>query len=137
MSQQLHIYRCSFCDTIATSGVKTAWPPILCCACRRIMAYQSSEDVTSDRDRALLARGVVYNPFDPPRPPVTTRRCDAKGCHNHPEKADMIYLPGVGRFCSAPCADAGAAEHEAFMRRIGKLYDDMPWLRPTKEVARG
>ena len=84
--------------------------------------------------QALADRGLVFSPYRVPDAPVQMRGCDI--CRTRVPKAGMIHLVSVGRFCSEPCAQAGVERHEALMRRIETLHNEMPWLAPqAKETA--
>jgi hypothetical protein len=128
MADQLHLYMCSFDHTVASSTVRISpmHTPIKCIRCLRIMAYKWSQPITTEAERAIAARGVVFNPFTPSTTPFTKRPCDE--CRELVEKDALIHLPAVGRFCSMDCADKGVAKHEAFMQRVAKVKQDMPWL---------
>jgi hypothetical protein len=137
VSDLLHFYRCSQCHTTATTGVKrTPDLHLRCNACFRWMAFLWSLPIETDEQRGLAARGLVYNPFgqDAPRKVCTARRCDM--CPTYVERAAMIVLPCVGKFCSDDCAQRGVLRHQQVMERVEQLYQNEPGLRPKhKELA--
>ena len=60
---ELHTYRCQRCKTVATSPVKHHYGRPLCCnLCHSYMKFMWSEPITTDEQRALAARGPVWNP---------------------------------------------------------------------------
>lgn len=135
-AKQLHFFACSWCKSTATCTVLAPGTHIDCPLCHRWMAHKFSYAVQTDEDRALAARGLVLNPhlaLDPNR----LRHCDQ--CRQRVPLAGMIDLSAAGKFCSSACADAGAAKHERYMKRLQDEADaqalrERPWLR-QKESA--
>ena len=126
----LHWYQCSFCKVTATTTVRRHETRISCNACFRWMAFLWSLPIVSDEQRALAARGLVYNPYGTDeRAAYTKKPCDT--CREHVERDTMIVLQGVGKFCSEDCAQVGVLKHQQVMERVEKLYQDEPGLRPT------
>ena len=128
----LHTYQCSMCKTVATFTMRGPEVRIDCVLCHRWMRHLFAEPITTDAQRALAARGLVFSPHTQTR----TRHCDS--CRKQVERSGMIYLPGVGYFCETACADAGVAKHEAYMLRLQAERDEQkrreqPWLH--KESA--
>ena len=131
----LHTYRCSFCKTVATFPMRASL--LKCVVCLRWLTWLYATPITTDEQRALADRGLVFNPHMVGV--VNTKRpCDQ--CKQWVEKDAMIRLGVGGKYCSQPCADLGTEKHRAAMERmderLNKLYSDMPWLRPqVKESA--
>lgn len=132
---ELHLYQCWVCRTTLTTPIKSAGTgaPYRCLNDRTPMTFRYSWAVETDSDRALAARGTIYNPYALTPAVNTQRQCDS--CRAWVEKADMIRLGAGGKYCSAPCATLGTEKHRAVMARVESLYQERPWLRPVKETA--
>lgn len=76
------------------------------------MRYLWSERITTDQQRALAARGLVFQPYH-----AAPRIGFCGTCRKQCERAAMINLSPAGRFCSQACADEGVRVHEAYMQR--------------------
>jgi hypothetical protein len=116
VTDTLYTYRCKSCKTLAVASyrAKGHGDCVRCNVCRSPMPFLYAEPVTTTEQRAFWQRGLVYNPGAPERKPGLPT-CDICG-----EFASMlygVYLIGVGRFCSAKCADEGVEKHEAAMER--------------------
>ena len=59
MADELHTYRCSNCLTLATAPMRGR---TRCVICYTPMKHIYSQPVETDADRALAARGTVFNP---------------------------------------------------------------------------
>lgn len=132
----LHLYRCSFCKTVATSPrwFNPLEHPIKCNRCLRIMGYLYAQPIETEEQRAIAAQGIVFNPFlDTARPAFRTTPCGT--CRAFTPVEALIELPGVGKFCSEACANTGAQEHERFLARVQKVRDEMPWLVPAQKES--
>lgn len=63
MSDTLYTYRCSSCQTIAVAAYKSRPEKcVRCNLCRTPMRLLWGYPVSTDEERALFARGLVYNP---------------------------------------------------------------------------
>lgn len=127
----LHVYRCSFCKAIATSTVKVA-SVLRCRACLRLMAYQWSQRVETDADRALAQQGVVFNPWTEERTTPPKRRCTHPRCREYRFTTEMVYRGRFG-YCSEACADRDAIEEARTRARVEAFYQERPWMRPRAE----
>lgn len=136
----LHWYQCRNCKSTATNPIKLA---PRCPQCRVIsgwygyrMSYLWSEAITTDEQRARAAKGIVQTTPEPllePRPKV--KRCGLPSCLNRKPEAELVHLPGIGKYCSQACADRGQIEWDAFQERLRNLKERMPWLElPTKSA---
>jgi hypothetical protein len=124
---ELHWYRCSFCKAMATAAVDVRGF-YRCSGCFRLMAYQFSEPITTDAQRTRADGGLVFSsvPADPSYRP--RKACALRGCGQMPLVSEMVYRPGIGRFCSEAHANAGEAEHAAFLDRLRQLKESDPLL---------
>lgn len=120
----LHIYQCSFCAVIATSTVKTSYPPIRCNACRRIMAFKWTQAIRTQAERDIASAGVMYNPFMPRA--AIKRTCDT--CHCFLFEDELLIVEGLGKFCSQRCADVESEKHAAGLERVAILRKEQPWM---------
>lgn len=68
-----------------------------------------SEPAKTDEQLELWAKGIVYNPGQSQAPTPTA--CDT--CGGYVSLLYGVRLAGIGRYCSAKCADAGKAKHES------------------------
>jgi NAD-dependent SIR2 family protein deacetylase len=61
----LWTYQCRNCKTVMTTTVRrtTATPPYRCNLCWSYMREMWSEPITTGEQKALAARGIVYNPY--------------------------------------------------------------------------
>lgn len=92
-----------------------------------------AEPVTTDEQRALVGRGLVYTPHLTGQ--VNTKRpCGI--CHEWREMDTMIRTDRGGRYCSPACAAVAAEQAQRVTARVEALYQQQPWLRPgAKETA--
>ena len=61
---ELHTYQCPNCQTVATSTVRTErGSDLRCNMCQSWMRFLFSEPITTDAQRALARRGLVFNPY--------------------------------------------------------------------------
>ena len=126
MNAQIHFFTCSWCKSTATCTVLAEDTHIDCPLCHRWMAHKFSYAVQTDEDRALAARGLVLNRHIADNP-FRLRPCTQ--CKKRVPAHGMIDLSAAGTFCSAGCADAGVAKHEAYMtRRATKDADELAAL---------
>lgn len=109
MTDTLYTYQCKSCKTVAVAAFSSnGGKCVRCNLCRSPMLFLCAEPVTTDEQRALWRQGIVYNPGVPKAEPLTCDTC--KG------RVSLLYgvrIAGVGRFCSAKCADEGVKRHEA------------------------
>jgi hypothetical protein len=106
----LHTFQCRACRTVATAPFKSEFgAPVRCILCRSYMTRLYGELITTDEQRALARRGVVYNPFTA----VADKTCDNQGCRNFVGPITGIALAGIGSFCSTVCADEAASRQQA------------------------
>lgn len=59
----LHTYQCENCKTVATSTVRMHAAELRCNMCQSWMRHLFSDPITTDAQRALARRGLVFNPY--------------------------------------------------------------------------
>jgi hypothetical protein len=135
MTGDLHLFQCSQCRTTATCTVFLPDKPIECVLCRRWMKRLYSRPIVTDADRALAARGLVFNPYhaSPPKHHCTT-------CRTLKLTSELINLAAAGYACSDACADIAVARHEQYQQRLqaeqaAERRRQQPWKYPQKESA--
>lgn len=128
----LHWYQCRNCKSTATNALKVA---PRCPQCRVVsgwygyrMSFLWSVAITTDEDRERAARGIVMTRPEPAAPRPKVKKCGLPTCLERKPEAEMVHLPGIGRYCSDACAQQGQIEWDAFQQRLRKLREDMPWL---------
>ena len=125
----LYTYQCSFCHSLATTPVRMGRGVLTCQSCLRLMAYRWCEPIVTDAERSLAERGVVFHRPEPSTPrPTKVVRCRVSDCAAFKPEAEMVYLPGIGRFCSQEHAERGQREWDAFLERLRQLKEEKPWL---------
>jgi hypothetical protein len=77
----LHVYQCNFDKTVCTTPVAARME---CLACGQWMRHLYSTPANTDELRALVARGVAYNPFKVDPQPWTCVRCGTEFRHIRP-----------------------------------------------------
>lgn len=106
-TKTLYSYGCRSCKTIMVAPYESKGARCYRCnLCRSPMVFLWSEPAVTDEQIALWQKGPVFNPgqSQAPTPPV----CDQCGGY-----ASILYgvrIAGVGRFCSAKCADEAMAK---------------------------
>ena len=118
----LHVYRCSFCDVVATSTVRMG---LKCVRCLRLMRYKWSQPITTQAERDIASAGVLFDPFLP-RPP---KRCDT--CRQ-PITGTPMKIAGVGVFCGDDCAQVMVVKVQAYRQRLAEEAAELerkvcPW----------
>lgn len=132
---RLHTFQCSQCKTVATCTVLAPGTHIDCVLCRRWMRHLHSRPVVTEADRALAARGLVFNSYI-----ATPPKAHCGTCRTLKLKSELIDLAAAGRFCSQACADEGVRVHEAYLTRLAEEEAALqrrlqPWKYPQKESA--
>lgn len=137
--EYLHLYQCRSCKSTATTAVKM---PFRCQACSingrygGSMVFLWSTRITTDQQRADAAKGIVFTrPESLTEPLPAAVRCRAPRCLNYKPEEEMVHLPGIGKFCSQACAEAGQKDYEAFMERLRNLKEERPWLKWPKKAS--
>lgn len=75
MRDTLYFYICGrICKSVTVKAVYTGRYE-RCRACGSQALYKFSRPVTTDEGRAVHAKGVALNPFQPPPPPFICVRC--------------------------------------------------------------
>lgn len=62
ISSYLHFYMCKNCKQTAVSPVRYLYREICCVGCNSWLSFMWSEPITTDEQRALADRCLVYNP---------------------------------------------------------------------------
>lgn len=122
----LHWYQCSFCKAWMTSPLKMLGH-FKCQGCLRFLSFKFSIPITTLEQRARTERGFVYSRPDPPSTPPE-RRCGLRLCFVYKPEAEMVYVPGLGRFCSQAHAEQHQQEMDALLERVRKVKEEKPWL---------
>lgn len=124
----LHWYQCNRCKRFGTSPVLVK-SQLKCPACLIWLAYQWSESITTDEQRARAEGGIVFSVPPPPetkKPPM--KKCGLPMCVTRKTEDELVQIPGVGKFCSSEHAEEGQRNWNAFMERLRKLREERPWL---------
>lgn len=114
MNKILYSYGCKSCKTIAVAAFQsTRGKCIRCNLCASPMVFLWCEPAKTEEQLEIHAKGIVYNPGVSQAP--TPSKCDT--CKGYVPVLRGVTLAGVGRYCSAACADVGKERHEATLAK--------------------
>lgn len=121
---ELHYFACSLCKTVMATVLKSRYRN--CNGCFRWMKFQFTVPIETDEQRAIAARGTVFNPHPQPIEPWVCHRCGKTfTVESYRYRLDgKVCLPCAKAEEGPPRPPTTQAEHEAYVQRYTDLISE-------------